>query len=280
MIRDSNIPIKRACNSLCVSRSGYYKPKQATEDTDIKVKNEIQRILREFPAYGYRRVAYELRRRKTVVNHKRVLRIMHDENWLCKKKKFKVITTNSDHNLPIFPNLAKDLEVIKPNQLWGSDITYIRLLHECVYLAAIVDIFSRKCVGWNLSRNIDTTLAMKALEEAISARQGLGFEGLIHHSDRGVQYASHDYVNRLSELGIKISMSRQGNPYDNAFMESFIKTLKAEEVYMNEYETLEEAYKNIGRFIEQVYNKKRLHSSIGYVPPEEFEEKHLKTNSS
>lgn len=282
MISNSRIPVKRACSSLHVSRSGYYKPKpfMAGEYADGMVKDVIQDVIVEFPAYGYRRVTKELHRRDLAVNHKRVLRIMHDENWQCKKKKFRIQTTDSDHGLPVFPNLAKDLEVTRLNQLWVADITYIRLLHECVYLAVIIDTFSRKCVGWELARNIDTKLAVEALEMASNARQHLGFEGLIHHSDQGVQYASHEYVNQLCNLGIRISMSRKGNPYDNAFAESFIKTLKAEEVYMNEYKTMEEAYQNIGGFIEKVYNKKRLHSGIGYVPPEEFEEKFLNINPS
>jgi putative transposase len=177
--------------------------------------------------------------------------------------------------LPVYHNLAKGLEVTKLNQLWVADITYICLPGGHVYLAVIIDVFSRKCIGWELSRNIDTGLVLNALKMAIRKRKHLGFDYLIHHSDQGVQYASHEYVNLPKELGIKISMSRKGNPYDNAFAESFMKTLKAEEVYVNEYLSFEDAYRNIKRFIELVYNKKRLHSSIGYKLPIEFEEEVL-----
>lgn len=279
MINASGLPVIAGCGAAGISRSSYYRNNTLMPFAgfDAPLKAEIESIALEFHRYGYRRVTKELHRRGLPVNHKKVLRIMHDENWLCKTKKFRVITTDSNHDLPVFPNLAKGLEVTRLNQLWVADITYIHLMHECVYLAAILDVFSRRCIGWHLARNMDTVLAMEALEMAIDTRQHLGFEGLIHHSDRGVQYASHEYVNRLSELDISISMSRKGNPYDNAFMESFNKTLKVEEVYIKEYKTLEEAYENIGGFIEKVYNKKRLHSSIGYRPPEEFETEVLNT---
>jgi len=161
------------------------------------------------------------------------------------------------------------------NQLWVADITYVHLLHECVYLAVIIDVYSRKCIGWELSRRIDAELVLNALDMAIDARLEFGISGLTHHSDHGVQYACDEYVNRLNELGIRISMSRRGNPYDNAFAESFMKTLKVEEVYLKEYKTFDEAYNNIKQFIEVVYNNKRLHSSIGYLPPVEFEAKVL-----
>jgi transposase InsO family protein len=197
---------------------------------------------------------------------------MHAENLLCRRKKrFRPVTTQSNHGYRTYPNLAKDLEVTGLNQLWVADITYIRLLREFVYLAIIEDIFSRKCIGWNLGRDIDTQLTLGALNMAVFERVGLGFSNLIHHSDLGVQYAADEYVEKLSELDIKISMSRKGNVYDNAFAESFMKTLKVEEVYMNEYETFQDALKNIKRFIEEVYNEKRLHSSIGYTSPNKFE---------
>ena len=186
------------------------------------------------------------------------------------------MTTDSDHNYNIYPNLIKGIEVTGLNQVWVGDITYVQLLQGFVYLAAIIDIFSRKCIGWALGRNIDTLLVLEALNMAIRNRKHLGLNGLIHHSDRGVQYASNEYVDLLVQNGIRISMSASGNPYDNAFAESFNKTIKVEEVYINEYETFEDALKNIKHFIEVVYNKKRLHSSIGYVPPEEFEKGVLK----
>lgn len=278
MISNKEIPTRRACSAFEISRSGYYSWKnheiKTNEDTDVK--KLINDIALEFSKYGYRRITKELHRRNKAVNHKKVLRIMREDNLLVRKKKFRPITTDSGHGLKVYPNLAKDLQVTSLNQLWVSDITYIQLLNEYVYLAVIIEIFSRKCIGWDLSRNIDTQLTLNALNMAISDRKSIGFETLVHHSDQGVQYASKDYVNRLKEIGIKISMSRKGNVYDNAFAESFIKTLKTEEVYVKEYKTMEEAYDNIKEFVEKVYNKKRLHSSIGYVPPEEFEGKILK----
>ena len=197
---------------------------------------------------------------------------MLSENLLCRRKKaFKPVTTQSNHNFEVYPNLIENIRVTGLNQIWVSDITYIHLMKGSVYLAVIIDLFSRKCIGWHLSNDIDTYLSLNALDMAIAARQQLGFDSLIHHSDRGVQYASNDYIQKLEEFGIKISMSRSGNPYDNAFAESFMKTLKVEEVYMNEYEAFEDALKNIQRFIEEVYNEKRLHSGIGYMSPNKFE---------
>src|SRR3989344_4086153 len=201
---------------------------------------------------------------------------MLSENLLCRRKKaFKPVTTQSNHNFEVYPNLIENIQVTGLNQIWVSDITYIHLMKSFVYLAVIIDLFSRKCIGWHLSNDIDTYLSLNALDMAIAARQQLGFDSLIHHSDRGVQYASNDYIQKLEEFGIKISMSRSGNPYDNAFAESFMKTLKVEEVYMNEYETFEDALKNIQRFIEDVYNEKRLHSGIGYMSPNKFEKEVL-----
>lgn len=279
MIEKNEIPVRNACVSFQIGKSSFYgwKKKDLPEDNSA-IRNEIQGIALEFPFYGYRRITKELQRRKIAINHKKVLRIMKEDNLLCRRKRaFRPVTTNSDHNCRIYPNLAKGLIVAGLNQLWVGDITYVQLPHGFIYLATIEDIFSRKCVGWNLGINIDTELALGALKMALRKRKAIGFLNLIHHSDRGVQYASDEYVNELKRLNIKISMSRSGNPYDNAFAESFNKTLKVEEVYINEYETFEDALKNIGNFIDIVYNKKRLHSSIGYVPPEEFEREVLKT---
>lgn len=281
MIPGNKLSINKTCNSLQVSKSGYYnwRNRIPEKDNDAKLKKEIHKIAEEFPFYGYRRVTVELRNRNKLTNHKKVLRIMREEELICRRKKaFRPVTTQSDYGLKVYPNLAKDLEVTGLNQLWVSDITYIHLLNGFVYLAAILDVFSRKCIGWSLSKIIDTKLTLTALDMAIKNRMLLGFSGLIHHSDQGVQYASDEYVNRLEELGILISMSRKGNPYDNAFMESFMKTLKAEEVYIKEYETIEDVYRNIKDFIEKVYNKKRLHSGIGYLSPNKFEQEVL--NSS
>ena len=279
MIEETNISLAKACSALKISRSCYYnwRAEEKKEDLDKYLRKEIEGIAKEFPFYGYRRISKELGRRDLLVNHKKVLRLMKEDNLICRRKKaFRPVTTDSDHNYNIYPNLIKDIEVTGLNQVWVSDITYVQLLEGFIYLAAIIDIFSRKCIGWALGRNIDTFLVLGALNMAIRNRKHLDLLGLIHHSDRGVQYASNEYVNLLVRNGIRISMSTSGNPYDNAFAESFNKTIKVEEVYMNEYNTFEDALQNIKHFIETVYNKKRLHSSIGYVPPEEFEREVMK----
>ena len=272
------LSISAACSHLDVSRSGYYDWQRRPisevqpDQYEMKLKNEMQKIAVEFPKYGYRRITAELNRRKYGVNRKRVLRLMREDNLLCMRHKFSPVTTNSNHHHKIYPNLARDMELTGLNQLWVADITYIQLLTEFIYLAVIIDVFSRRCIGWELDRNIDTTLTLNALSKALESRWTEDIKGLVHHSDQGVQYASHEYIDCLKEHSITVSMSRTGNPYDNAFAESFIKTLKYEEVYLSEYRIFEEAHDNIEQFIERVYNEKRLHSSIGYLPPNEFEE--------
>jgi len=271
---DLSFPISRSCRALEVSRSGYYKWRTKHEIIsfdDMDLRNQIQRIALEFPGYGYRRITTELQNLGYVVNRKRVLRLMRQDNLLCLKKKFKPVTTDSNHGLPVYPNLLKSTKITGLNQVWASDITYIQLLHENIYLAVILDLYSRKCIGWELSRNIDSLLVLNALSKALDNRWSESIHGIVHHSDQGVQYASRDYVECLKQHEIQISMSRKGNPYDNAFAESFIKTLKVEEVYLNEYGTFEDAYRNIWRFIEKVYNQKRLHSALDYRSPEQFE---------
>jgi transposase InsO family protein len=181
------------------------------------------------------------------------------------------VTTDSAHGLPVYPNLLKSTKITGLNQVWASDITYVQLQHEHIYLAVILDLYSRKCIGWDLGRSLGSQMAMNALAKALRDRWSEDLTGLIHHSDQGVQYASKDYVDCLRRHNILISMSRKGNPYDNAFAESFIKTLTVEEVYLNEYETFEDALKNIWHFIEKVYNKKRLHSALDYRSPDQFE---------
>ena len=228
----------------------------------------------EFAGYGYRRVTAALRRAGWTVNHKRVLRIMREESLLCQLKRRFVPTTHSADT----PNLIKDIKIDRLDQAWISDITYLRVPTTFCYLAAILDAYSRRCVGWHLSRWIDTSLTLCALEMALDSRRP--DPGLIHHSDQGVQYASSEYVLRLAETGAQISMAAVGNPYENAQVESFFRTLKLEEVYIKDYRDFEEAEENIAEFIEEVYNKKRLHSSLGYLPPVEFEGQHaLKVGS-
>lgn len=274
----SQLSLRRMCTLSGVSTSGFYDwirrggTRSSLNPNEMGLRDEIQKIAVDFPRYGYRRMTKELNRRGYPVNTKRILRLMREDNLLCVKRRFKPTTTNSDHELKVYPNLARDMDVSGLNQLWVADITYIRLRNEFVYLAVILDVCSRRCIGWDLDRTLETWLALNALNMALDNRDGEDLSDLVHHSDQGVQYASKEYVRILKENGIVISMSRRGNPYDNAFAESFIKTLKYEEVYLMEYDTFRDAYENIGRFIEEVYNKKRLHSSIGYKPPIEFEE--------
>jgi len=275
--RLESIPIQKAARSLNVSRSGYYNWKgrddvnlsKALEDIDIQFI--IEDIIEAYTGYGYRRVTKELWNRGFLVNHKRVLRIMKKNNLIRKRKKYKPRTTDSNHGFRKYPNLIKDLQTSGLDQIWVSDITYIQLLKDYVYLAVILDLYTRRCIGWALSRNVDTRLTLDALHHAFDTRERKDLTGLIHHSDQGVQYASNEYVKCLLDHGIFISMSSRGNAYENAFAESFIKTLKYEEVYLNEYLTFEDALENIGKFIDDVYNKKRMHSSIGYKSPISFE---------
>ncbi len=274
MISEEKFAINRICPVIGINRGSYYNWKNSPIkiDNNVYLRKEIQGIALEFPSYGYRRVTKELRRRKIIANSKRVHKIMREDNLICRRKKaFRPVTTDSNHNFRVYPNLTRNLKVTRLNQLWVGDITYIRLPHGFAYLATIIDVFSRKCIGWALSREIDTLLTISALDIAIHRRWHMGLLDLIHHSDQGIQYASDAYIERLNQFGIKISMSRKGNPYDNAFSESFNKTIKVEEVYINEYETFEDALRNIKHFIEIVYNKKRIHSGIGYITPEEFE---------
>jgi putative transposase len=275
MIRQSSLPISRASQAFGLSARGYYKWKSRKEPagTNALVIEQIHEIALEFPRYGYRRVTHALRRNGELVNHKRVLRLMKEENLLVRRKRFTPKTTQSNHGLPKYPNLVKGVVLTGVNQAVVSDITYIRLLREFVYLAVIMDLFSRRCVGWAVSRNPDAQLTLDALNKAIALRGAANIAGCIHHSDQGVQYAAFAYVTRLKEVSMLSSMGEQGNSYENAFAESFIKTIKYDEVHMNEYETLEDVHRNIRQFIEEVYNRKRLNSGIGYVPPIEFEKK-------
>jgi transposase InsO family protein len=264
------VPVRQLCAILGVSRSWYYAAQGATdEERDVALRAAIEEFVLEFPGYGYRRVTKALQRAGWTVNHKRVLRIMREEALLCQLKRHWVPTTDSGHGLTTYPNLLRQTEVRRLNQVWVADITYIRLLRGFAYLAAILDAFSRRVIGWALSRWIDTALTLQALDHALATRQVA--PGLIHHSDRGVQYASSAYVERLQEHGIQISMAARGNPYENAQAEAFFKTLKSEEVYLKDYRDITDAEHHLERFIEHVYNTKRLHSALGYRPPTEFE---------
>jgi transposase InsO family protein len=269
----SALAVTRLCELAGISRAAYYRWRSGSSNShnsmEADLRDEIEKIILEFPGYGYRRVTVELKRRGIVANHKRVLRIMRENNLLLKIKKSFRFNTDSDHLFRRYPNLIKDLAITRLDQVWIADITYIRLTRQFVYLAVILDAFSRKVVGWCLSKNIDTSLTKAALEMAIETRRPA--PSLIHHSDQGVQYAAHDYVELLESHDIAISMSAKGNPYENAKAESFFATLKREEVYLYEYETYPEARARIHEFIEKVYNQKRLHSSLGYVSPNEFE---------
>ncbi len=262
-------------NALCamtgLSRAGFYRRRVPIEATpvEMELRDQMQKVATESPAYGYRRITAELQQRGFDVNHKRVLRLMREDNLLCVRRRAFRVTTDSRHNLPVYPNLAREMKLTAINQLWVADITYVRLRMEFVYLAVVLDAFSRRVIGWALGRTLEAQLAVAALRMALIQRQPA--PGLVHHSDRGVQYASQDYTEMLKQNKATISMSRKGNPYDNAACESFMKTLKYEEVYRNEYRDFHEAHTSIGEFLDRVYNQKRLHSALGYVPPAEFE---------
>jgi putative transposase len=255
-----------------VSRSSFYRfdgEARAVGNEAMDLRDALQRIALEMPSYGRPRITAELRRRGWKVNPKRVYRLMREDNLLCVRRRKFVITTDSNHGRKIYPNLACRMELTAVDQLWVADITYIRLREEFVYLAVILDAYSRRVIGWELDRTLEDDLTIAALEMALSRRTIL--PGLVHHSDRGTQYASGPYTNLLEANQITISMSRKGNPWDNAACESFMKTLKYEEVYRNEYRDLREARTSISQFLEVVYNRKRLHSALGYLPPAEFE---------
>ena len=270
------IPLERLCRLALIGRAGFYRWRRASEavDRDLDLRDEIQRIALEFPYYGRPRVTRELGERGWRVNHKRVYRIMREDNLLClRRRKFVVVTTDSNHDRPVYPNLAGETAPTGINQLWVADITYIRLELEFVYLAVILDAWSRRVIGWALDRTLEDELTLTALRMALDRRSPA--PGLVHHSDRGVQYASGDYTGLLKAHHITISMSRKGNPYDNAFCESFMKTLKYEEVHRQEYRDLADARASIEDFLERVYNQKRLHSALGYCAPAKFEQRSM-----
>lgn len=265
------LSIRHLCDLTGTGRTWFYTH-PSPEDVaarDTALRDAVEQLVLEFPGYGYRRVTKALQRAGWDVNHKRVLRVMREESLLCQLQRHFVVTTQSDHGLTTYPNLLADAHLTTRDQAWVADITYIHLPTAFAYLACVLDAWSRRCLGWHLSHRIDTSLSLAALDCALQTRQPA--PGVIHHSDRGVQYASAAYVDRLTAAGARISMSAVGNPYDNAKAESFFKTLKREEVYLNQYQSFADAEANLAHFIEEVYNAKRLHSSLGYRPPIEFE---------
>jgi len=265
------IPVQRLCALAQVSRAGFYRWRHTppAEDADLDLRDEIQKIALEWPSYGWRRITAELHRRGWKANHKRVLRIMREDNLLCLRRRKFVVTTDSDHSRKVYPNLVEQMALTGINQLWVADITYIRLEMEFVYLAVVIDAFSRRVIGWALARTVEDDLTLTALRMALEGRRPS--PGLVHHSDRGSQYASGDYTDLLKAHGCQISMSHKASPWENAGCESWMKTLKTEEVYRQEYRNLAEARACLEQFIEKVYNEKRLHSALAYCPPAEFE---------
>jgi len=272
-LSQGNLTVERMCALAGVSRAGYYRhwSASAPRQEEVAVRDAVQRLALANPYYGYRRIAHDLRRAGFAVNHKRVLRLMREDNLLClRQRPFVPVTTCSRHSWRVVPNLARGLELTGIDQLWVADITYIRLQQEFAYLAIVLDAFSRRVVGWALETHLEAGLAIAALTMALAARRPTP-GSLIHHSDRGIQYACSDYAELLRQHDIAPSMSRVGNPYDNAKAESFMKTLKQEEVNGQTYRDVHHARSAIGTFLEEVYNRQRLHSALAYRPPIEFE---------
>jgi putative transposase len=265
------LDVVRACELAQVSRAGFYRSFRDHEprQEETALRDLIQRIVIDNRSYGHRRVAAELRQQHWAVNRKRVLRLMREDNLLCLRKRRFPFTTDSRHPFGVFPNLTTELPLTSINQLWVSDITYIRLRESFIYLAIVLDAFSRKAIGWAVGETLEASLAVAALERALADRAVS--PGVIHHSDQGVQYASKQYVEKLMDNGFRISMSRKGSPWENARAESFMKTLKSEEVALRSYRDLEDARTSITHFLEDVYNQKRLHSALGYRSPNAFE---------
>jgi len=266
----TQLSVGRMCEVAGFSRAGYYRfVERVHPAADLRLRDALQKIALDWPAYGSRRIARELRAGGWKVSRKQVQRIMREDNLLCVAKRKFVVTTDSAHGRKVYPNLAASMVLTGVNQLWVADLTYIRLEEEFVYLAVILDAYSRRVIGWCLGEGLDDSLTLGALRMALAGRE-VG-PGLVHHSDRGVQYTSGEYTGLLQEHGIAISMSRKANPWDNAACESFMKTLKYEEVYRTEYRNLAHARAAIGEFLEKVYNEKRLHSSLDYRSPVQFE---------
>lgn len=251
---NNELALAPTCAALGISRATLYRQRGTPAEADTEVRDAIQRIALEMPCYGYRRITAELRRRSFLVNHKVVLRLMREDKLLClRRKRAFVVTTDARHTQPVYPNLARDIRPDSINQLWVADITYIRLAREFIYLAVVMDAFSRRVIGWALEQYLDAELTLQALRMALQSREVT--PALVHHTDRGVQYACAAYIELLVASGIRISMSRTANPYDNAQCERFMRTLKYEEVYLSDYDTLAEARTSIKHFLESVYNR-------------------------
>jgi putative transposase len=267
------LTVRRMVELGGVSRASFYRSEEEDSrrvDRDIDLRDAIQRIALKWPSYGRPRITAELKRQGWRVGPNRVRRIMREDNLLCVRKRKFVVTTDSNHGLKVYPNLASEIELSGINQLWVADITYIRLETEFVYRAVVIDAFSRRVIGWALDRTLEDDLPIEALRVAFQQRQP--GSGWVHHSDRGSQYASHDYTDLLKAHGSRISMSHKASPWENGGCESWVKTLKYEEVFRQEYRDLAEARSCLERFIEKVYNQQRLHSALGYRPPAEFEQ--------
>ncbi len=264
--------VARGCELARISRAGFYRQweEKAPRQLETALRDAMQRTALSNRCYGYRRVTAALKLEGWEVNHKRIAAMLREDNLLSlRRRRAFVVTTDSRHGYTIYPNLARNMVLTAPDQLWVADITYIRLTDVFVYLAVILDAFSRRVIGWELDRSLTSSLVLSALRQALCRRAPAG--SIVHHSDRGVQYCSGEYVKLLQEHGFTISMSRRGNPWDNAKCESFMKTLKTEEVYLKQYRDIEDARANLTVFLDQVYNRQRLHSALQYQSPEAFE---------
>lgn len=271
---EGKIEIAAACELAQLSRAGFYRGyvDHAPHQAEIALRDAIQRVALDNPFYGYRRVTAELRHQGWVVNGKCVLRLTRLDNLLSLRRRKFVITTESRHCFGVYANLVESVKLVTVNQLWVADITYIRLSEAFIYLAVVLDAFSRKVLGWELGETLETSLPLAALDRALANR--VVPAGIVHHSDRGLQYASKEYITRLLDHGFLISMSRAGSPWENARAESFMKTLKCEEVHLRQYRNLQDARTSIAHFLDEVYNCERLHSALGYQSPVTFEAHH------